>query len=757
MKKFEQSHKIFAEKVTKWIPYEQFMEIEHIADGGFGKVYRANWVMGNATNYWEDPRPEKYGDKSVALKSLNNSQAVTVDFLNEITYHELINSMAVVKYLGVSQNPKTKEYVIVMDYIEGGNLRQFLNRNYDKLEFEDKLYQLYFIADGLNSIHEKDLTHRDFHMGNLLNSKHGHVKCYITDLGLCRPANEPSDGKVYGVLPYVAPEVLTSEPYTRAADIYSFGMIMYEVFSGLPPYHHLAHDSFLASKICQGLRPNLGGIEMPQLLESLIKRCLDADPKQRPTSRELKEILWNWWDEIKDKVNTEFYQQYQKIKEKKALKARSTKEKKKEAGIFHNLFRKLPLKKTLDDKSLYRIHPSAIYTSRLLDFKVLPKPQNSQEINDLFYSLESNLQTKNLELNEQWTKVKYIAKEVEINKRKQKYDNLKKALKLAFEKSEELEKVIATNQLVISEEMRIMLENKLSKVKELKAKLSELQTKDNKHKELERIRDKKELKQVNSKKTTSELTSYFLEKSKELTKELEEIIATNPNISEEGEEPLNKIKKLKDELKTRGNKFSEKNDIFEEQAKEINYLEARVKELTNLIKQRKEKIVGIFTRLLPDKEKEIKLIQNLVIIHLEFIKAKKQRSPSTIEFRKQRDKLRSELEELLGNSLVGEIEFALDDCEELVSWELELESRLKDESLRIENKTQLLQITGGKEEKETIELKNQLVQEKAKNQNLLNLYNDFWEQINSKREITQEAKIIQPTYGTPGSSKGGNH
>ena len=57
------------------------------------------------------------------------------------------------------------------------------------------------------------------------------------------------------ILPYVAPEILRGQNYTKAADIYSFGIIMYEVFSGLPPYHDVSHDDRLAIKICKGLKP----------------------------------------------------------------------------------------------------------------------------------------------------------------------------------------------------------------------------------------------------------------------------------------------------------------------------------------------------------------------------------------------------------------------------------------------------------------------------------------------------------------------
>ena len=85
-----------------------------------------------------------------------------------------------------------------------------------------KLQYLYRVALGLKNIHSKGLIHRDFHCGNILS--YSNVGC-ITDLGLCRPANvRPSqdDKKIYGVLPYVASEVLRGKEYTQASDIYGF-------------------------------------------------------------------------------------------------------------------------------------------------------------------------------------------------------------------------------------------------------------------------------------------------------------------------------------------------------------------------------------------------------------------------------------------------------------------------------------------------------------------------------------------------------
>src|SRR5438045_6756315 len=117
-------------------------------------------------------------------------------------------------------------------------------------------------------------------------------------MGLCRPADynkleNTNKINVYRVLPYIAPEILRGQNYTKAADVYSFGIIMYEVFSGLPPYHDVSHDKNLAMKICLGFRPRFN-IKVPQLIVHLIKSCLDANPLNRPTANEVRGILHPW-------------------------------------------------------------------------------------------------------------------------------------------------------------------------------------------------------------------------------------------------------------------------------------------------------------------------------------------------------------------------------------------------------------------------------------------------------------------------------
>uniref|UniRef100_U9TR28 Protein kinase domain-containing protein n=1 Tax=Rhizophagus irregularis (strain DAOM 181602 / DAOM 197198 / MUCL 43194) TaxID=747089 RepID=U9TR28_RHIID len=250
--------------------------------------------------------------------------------------------------------------MMVME-LKNGSLRQHLNNNFISLNWEQKLFNIGRIANGLKDIHDKGLIHRDFHCGNIL--KDDHNEAFITDLGLCQPANiehsQSNNKKIYGVLPYVAPEVLRGKEYTQESDIYGFGIIAYEICTGFPPYHDIAHDEFLAMKICQGLRPKVN-YKIPQIIFDIINKCWNAEPSKRPEIKELYKLLWdiNLVDVIKEDSII-----YKQIKEAEEIN------------------KKLP--STVQSSSLstsnfsYTTHPKAVYTSRLLDFKNLPEPKNA--------------------------------------------------------------------------------------------------------------------------------------------------------------------------------------------------------------------------------------------------------------------------------------------------------------------------------------------------------------------------------------------
>ena len=287
--------------------------------------------------------------------------------------------MAVVQCYGITQDPNTKEYMMVLDYCEDGNLRNYLNISENYIDYKSKIDKLSRIANGLLDIHNAEKVHKDFHSGNILlrESKYTYNAC-ISDLGMSQPANKSKEQLVkeegiYGVLPYMAPEVSRGYQYKKAADIYSFGIIMNEFISEETPYNDIPHDHVLAIKICKGLRPKISN-DTPKLLADLIMKCWDAKPENRPSAKDLYQILQKWYYEIRNNEysdieyneDSEIYSQIKecnKISESK-FKNRSSEDKSK------NL----------------QTHPQAIYTSRLLNFKNLAEPVNSSDLSSFQFN-----------------------------------------------------------------------------------------------------------------------------------------------------------------------------------------------------------------------------------------------------------------------------------------------------------------------------------------------------------------------------------
>jgi len=171
-----------------------------------------------------------------------------------------------------------------------GNLRD--NLLIKKYNPNDKFDNLRDIITQLESIHKLNLVHGDLHDGNILGTTATHL--VISDLGLCKPVDQANvNNDIYGVLPYMAPEVLRGKPYTKAADIYSFGIIMWEMTSGVPAFHDIPHDFQLSLAVCKGVRPEITEGTMPEYAE-LMKRCWDNDPEKRPTAKELRRIFGKW-------------------------------------------------------------------------------------------------------------------------------------------------------------------------------------------------------------------------------------------------------------------------------------------------------------------------------------------------------------------------------------------------------------------------------------------------------------------------------
>src|SRR5438045_8386252 len=117
--------------------------------------------------------------------------------------------------------------MMILELANDGNLRYILSNDFNSILWRDKIELLYDLTRNLKNLHELGYFHNDFHSGNILRN---YYKTYISDLGLSGPANEQNlDSKIYGVLPYIAPEVLNRETYALSSDIYSFCVIMSEL------------------------------------------------------------------------------------------------------------------------------------------------------------------------------------------------------------------------------------------------------------------------------------------------------------------------------------------------------------------------------------------------------------------------------------------------------------------------------------------------------------------------------------------------
>ena len=144
-----------------------------------------------------------------------------------------------------------------MKYAPLGSLRQNLY-SVAQIPWKKKLNLLLCIASDLQIIHSQNLIHRDLHSGNILQDNL--YSAYIADLGLSISGNIASkeSGGVCGILPYIAPEVLCGNPYIIESDIYSFGIIMWEIFSGKAvPFNHESYGSRnqFQLQVCLGSRP----------------------------------------------------------------------------------------------------------------------------------------------------------------------------------------------------------------------------------------------------------------------------------------------------------------------------------------------------------------------------------------------------------------------------------------------------------------------------------------------------------------------
>ncbi|GBC04546.1 hypothetical protein RclHR1_05730002 [Rhizophagus clarus] len=216
--------KSIANEHIKYYDYSNFKNIRKIGRGSYGEVSRVTWK-----------------NTTFALKSFFKDK-------HKQTLEEVIKE---VRY-GVIP------YSLVLEYADGSTLCTYLKEHFEELDWNDKYQLALQLANAVEFIHECDIIHRDLHSNNILIHKKN-IK--LADFGLCKKiAEATSDLKVFGVIPYTDPKSFetmdNNDNYTlnKKSDVYSIGVLMWEISSGCQPFYGKDYNVSLALAIFGGRR-----------------------------------------------------------------------------------------------------------------------------------------------------------------------------------------------------------------------------------------------------------------------------------------------------------------------------------------------------------------------------------------------------------------------------------------------------------------------------------------------------------------------
>ena len=177
---------------------------------------------------------------------------------------------------------------LAMRYVEGTDLGKLLAEG-GALSPARAIALLEQVADGLDAAHEKGLVHRDVKPSNVLISRAaGKEHGYLADFGLTKRTGSLSGvsvaGEVVGTIEYVAPEQITGDAWTRAADLYSLGCVLYECLTGQSPFPRATDVALLWAHVHEDAPPPRRSAPSSPAIDGVLARALAKDPARRYSS-----------------------------------------------------------------------------------------------------------------------------------------------------------------------------------------------------------------------------------------------------------------------------------------------------------------------------------------------------------------------------------------------------------------------------------------------------------------------------------------
>ncbi|KAJ7946989.1 Protein kinase [Quillaja saponaria] len=238
-----------------------------------------------------------YKDEAVAVKIImvpdddeNGTLAARLEkqFNREVTLLSLLHHRNLIKFIAACRKPPV--YCVITEYLSEGSLRGYLHKLEHKSLSLQKLIAIALdIAYGMEYIHSQGVIHRDLKPENILIDQDFHLK--IADFGIaCEEAYCDLLADDPGTYRWMAPEMIKRKTYGRKVDVYSFGLILWEMVAGTIPYEDMNPIQAAFAVVHKNLRPVIPS-DCPPAMRALIEQCWSLQPDKRPEFWQVVKVL----------------------------------------------------------------------------------------------------------------------------------------------------------------------------------------------------------------------------------------------------------------------------------------------------------------------------------------------------------------------------------------------------------------------------------------------------------------------------------